>query len=274
MRIVRYLVLLVLLRASACEFTEPLVEEVSLLQSSVETFRRSVADTDASCRVALDSVSEVGQGDDPFPTLGFVLRVLLRVAIVLPLLLRLRPDKSGKVHQSLEVIESAQQTPLRGQVDPVALLEAVQNGDHDQCQALLQNGAKPAVTDTWGCSALHIAASCNAVGIASLLIENGADIEALDAIDETPLHYAARRGCEAVAALLADSGANLTSQNMEGRTPLHLAGMSSHEGLCRFLLDKNATLGDIEDSELPETLIALLAERMVQASDFVQLGDD
>mmetsp|Transcript_76376 Transcript_76376/g.181646 ORF Transcript_76376/g.181646 Transcript_76376/m.181646 type:complete len:342 (+) Transcript_76376:84-1109(+) len=283
---------------------------VVLLQSSVESYRKSAALDGLSSQTGASTCQEEvvaaeadalewgmkkttgssGEAEEElFPTVSLILRVLLRVGAFLPILHRLQVGSKNSStcelqsadavkipkHQ-LVALQQAQQQQMEDEADPAALLDAIHRGNEAQCRILLQSGTKPSATDAWGCSALHAAASLDAVEIVQLLLDHGADIHALDAIDDTPLHLAARRGCDAVATLLVERGADMDALNMEGRTPLLLAGLSSEEGVCEFLMDRGASLGGIADSELPPTLVTLMAKRMAASSEeqvFVELGE-
>ena len=58
--------------------------------------------------------------------------------------------------------------------------------------------------DDW--TALHSAAACNALEVASLLLTHGADVNAKDGIDRTALHWAAMKGHTEMADLLRRHG--------------------------------------------------------------------
>lgn len=108
-----------------------------------------------------------------------------------------------------------------------ALFLAAEHGDRraEVIEALLKKGARPNDQDIYGRTALHTAASVNAVRVISLLLAKGADIEA-GASGLTALHYALlykRDANKEAVALLLKKGANPNAKTERGETPLSLA---------------------------------------------------
>jgi ankyrin repeat protein len=77
--------------------------------------------------------------------------------------------------------------------DPRAMHEALKRDRMEVIQLLLDHGVSPAITDpASGTSALHVAASADALHSAALLLERGADVDVRDRLyDSPPLGWAA-----------------------------------------------------------------------------------
>jgi len=148
-----------------------------------------------------------------------------------------------------------------------AFARAVQTGDEATCLRLLEETPELAkITDSCGCSALHLAAHQGCMRVVSKLLELRCDTNAKDCWDETPLHFAARAGqVEACRELLA-AGSELEAKNLSERNAVLVAAEAKQDGVCRFLLEKGATAGDLEDSELPTMFSMLVFERMLLAT--------
>ena len=91
----------------------------------------------------------------------------------------------------------------------------------DEVDTNLGNGDDEA-TETWGCSALHVAAAdANLEEMRRVLPHMAAaDVNAVDAWDETPLHMAVRRGSIAACDLLLEAKADVNARNANDETPL------------------------------------------------------
>lgn len=121
------------------------------------------------------------------------------------------------------------------------------------------------MTDAFGCTELHIAASKGCSLEVRKLLEGRSDPNAREAWDETPLHMAARSGNLEVAEMLLGSGAHLDARNADERTPLLSAADENQEEVCKLLLDRGASTGGLEDSKLPKLLSSLLVQRLLEA---------
>ena len=79
------------------------------------------------------------------------------------------------------------------------------------------------IQNSFGNTALHIAASWARTDIASLLLAKGADLSAKNSVGGTPLHWAARYGKVVSIELLAKAGANMNALDNDGKTPADVA---------------------------------------------------
>jgi len=126
--------------------------------------------------------------------------------------------------------------------DPVeALTRAAAQGDMDQVQALIKQGADVNADIKGGVTFLHIALLQGHEEVAALLIAGGADTRAKMMDGTTPLHLAAMRDCRLVAEFLLDDGADVNAPGGQG-TPLHLAATAGHKEMAELLIARGADL--------------------------------
>ena len=137
------------------------------------------------------------------------------------------------------------------------LHNAVCNGQQDDVQLLLDNGASINTVDENGCTVLHQALSRGYEAIAQLLINRGADVAAKRGNDKmTALHLAAAAGYEMSVPLLLENGADLEAKDDKGLTALHFAAFIGHETIVRLLLDNGADLEAKNDNALTALHVA------------------
>ena len=101
----------------------------------------------------------------------------------------------------------------------IALLDAVNRGDYNEVNYMLQNGADPNAADEDGLTALHQACIDNCEDIVRLLLENGSNVDCRDSEDWTPLHACTTCGHQNIAALLLEYGANILALNADLSMP-------------------------------------------------------
>ncbi|GAU91550.1 hypothetical protein RvY_03782 [Ramazzottius varieornatus] len=134
---------------------------------------------------------------------------------------------------------------------------------------LLQSCAVPKdvllnLVDDENQTALHWAVNNGDVDTVQLLMENGASLDAQMYDKSTPLHLACAQGlihvvqrmCEIVPARFRKI---MEERDAQGMTCLHRATMFDHREVCEFLLDKGAAI-DEEDNE-GRTSLVLAASR-------------
>jgi ankyrin repeat protein len=90
-------------------------------------------------------------------------------------------------------------------------------------EMLLNEGANISATDIHNCSALHVAASKNAMHSVSTLIAHGAEIDGLDLAGNSPLHYAVCSGDMDTVLTLLNHGASIHICNADHYNVLHRA---------------------------------------------------
>jgi len=118
-------------------------------------------------------------------------------------------------------------------------------------------------TDTFGCTALHLAAHGGSVDTVRALLAAKAEANVREAWDETPLHFAARAGHAEVCAALLEFGAEANVLNASGCTPLVEAAGAGKRESCSILLDHGCHAGGISDEQLPPMLSMLMASRIL-----------
>jgi ankyrin repeat protein len=122
-------------------------------------------------------------------------------------------------------------------------------------QVLLDFGAKPDATDSYGETPLHLLSrgKCysqdDRIGVARLLLNFGANVNAPDVENRTPLHHASYNGVVAIAQLLLEHGGKPNATDRNGETPLHLALKCKDDseehgiGITLLLLEHGADVG-------------------------------
>eukprot|EP01090_Pellita_catalonica_P022028 TRINITY_DN8417_c0_g1_i1.p1 TRINITY_DN8417_c0_g1~~TRINITY_DN8417_c0_g1_i1.p1 ORF type:complete len:681 (+),score=134.76 TRINITY_DN8417_c0_g1_i1:57-2099(+) len=124
-------------------------------------------------------------------------------------------------------------------------------GNFGECVEILVNIGKVSVQqrDSENATALHHAASSNAVAAVQRLIELNADINAVDKGGFSALHHAAFNDSYESMQYLLSKGAKLNLKDSEeGSTPLILAAFGGFERCVRLLLDNNAPFQE-EDND-------------------------
>lgn len=143
----------------------------------------------------------------------------------------------------------------------------IRDGDVVQCEKILNEAGPLAARllnepDSWGCSALHLAASSPSEPLVELFLERGAKVGSPDAWEQTPLHFAARAGNVGICRMLLDRGAHVDAVDAQDQTPLHAAAMLGLEAVCELLLDRGGGLSSATDADVPPILSSLLVQRM------------
>lgn len=100
--------------------------------------------------------------------------------------------------------------------------------------------------DSYGATALQIAAKYGHVQAVELLLSKGANIDAQNHAKETALYWAARNGHNKIVGLLVTKGADITPDD-EGWTGLNWAILGGNIELVKVLLPKVALLGTKKD---------------------------
>jgi ankyrin repeat protein len=121
--------------------------------------------------------------------------------------------------------------------DPRAMHAALKRDRVEVVQLLLDLGASPGMTDpTSGASALHAAASANALRSAALLLERGADVDARDRLyDSPPLGWAAYFQHGRMVELLGASSRDVWYLTYTGRVGRLREVLAEHPELARVV---------------------------------------
>ncbi len=116
------------------------------------------------------------------------------------------------------------------------LLTAVNLGDLEAVELLLEAGADPNISDADGFTPLMGAATYNHVEMISLLKEAGADVNVKEkTMGWTALMYAASNGHEETTKLLLELGADKTITDLDNKTALQLVNTGKYVRLGEML---------------------------------------
>ena len=145
---------------------------------------------------------------------------------------------------------SATGTESAGETDLSAFFAAVERGDVDRTRHLVQKLGEAVLTaeraETFGSTALHVAASCGHREMVHVLIGLGAPMEVWVRGHGTPLHSAARHDKVHVARYLIERNANVEALTETGRTPLHCAAWGNSVPIARLLVKAGASVDRVE----------------------------
>jgi ankyrin repeat protein len=122
-----------------------------------------------------------------------------------------------------------------------SLHDAARDGDLEQVQTLIGQGADVNERGRNAETPLIIAALAGEAAVAEFLIAQDADVMARNEGGLTPLHAAAYAGSVEVAQLLLDHGAELEDRaNFSGATPLMLAAEENRVAVAELLIARGA----------------------------------
>ncbi|MGC6366879.1 MAG: ankyrin repeat domain-containing protein [Candidatus Marinamargulisbacteria bacterium] len=119
---------------------------------------------------------------------------------------------------------------------------AAKEGNLDNVQALIKDGADVNAKDEDKKTPLHIAAEEGNLDIVQALIKYGADVNAKDEDEETPLHIAAEKGCVDIVKALIKNGADVNAKTNYyffpniAKTPLHIAAEEGNLNIVQVLI--------------------------------------
>lgn len=161
--------------------------------------------------------------------------------------------KSVQENNDLEAIDHWERTPF---------LFAVQLGDIEKAQLLLDLGANKLATGRCGKTPMQYAVQCNSVPMLKWLLHTGFDIESTDEFLGTPLIEAASEAKADCVAFLLQSGADIHKANHIPEAPIKVA--SSME-VVHILVSHGADINDISP-EMHAKLVGVEYESEPQAS--------
>ena len=119
---------------------------------------------------------------------------------------------------------------------------AVQFGDDECVNMLIDAGANVKAEDASRFTALHLAANRGDLSKCRILLDHGAKIDVIDDTGATPLHWAVTVQNQEVVEFLLSRGARNDLQDSIGRTPLHIAYYFENRPIIQVLLDNRADL--------------------------------
>ena len=115
------------------------------------------------------------------------------------------------------------------------LFALAKNGNSQQVNNILSQGANVNSANSSGETALHAAASTGNTSTAQALLQHGANVNARTVRGWTPLHTAARFGRGNFVALLLSRGAIRSIKNTDGKTPAQLATQANQQAIVNIL---------------------------------------
>ncbi len=125
--------------------------------------------------------------------------------------------------------------------------QAVVDGDIDQVQQLLSQGADINSRNRMGWSLLRTAIQNRQQAVVELLIAKGANVTAKDNSGQTPLLVAVNTGQKDTAELLITKGADVNVMGSQGDNALSLAKKRRHTEIVELLLKHGAEEPSLED---------------------------
>lgn len=127
-----------------------------------------------------------------------------------------------------------------------ALVQAVEDGNLDQVQALLDTNVSIEATDGNANSLLQIASANGHEGIVRLLLKRGAALDIPNLYGWTALMQACRQGHENVVQLLLKNKADVNIKTTMGISALTVGVMGGNSKVVELLLEQNLVIDDAE----------------------------
>lgn len=128
----------------------------------------------------------------------------------------------------------------RDKLGSPALFVALQFGQHDVFDFLIENGARIRAKDRAGDTLLTLLAGTKLVNLSSTLLEAGADPDRLGANREPAIIIATRAGQAEMVKLLLDYDADYEATDLTGRTALGIAEQRRDRVIADMLRDAGA----------------------------------
>jgi ankyrin repeat protein len=122
----------------------------------------------------------------------------------------------------------------------IKLKHAMFTHDYRQARHLVDQGADPNTTNSWGAPFIYWCAEKGKTDLIDLALEKGADVHATNKTGETALHRAAFVGKVEIIDHLMDRGADVDKQNIHGATPLFVAALRDQLEAVKKLLSRGA----------------------------------
>ena len=153
-----------------------------------------------------------------------------------------------------------------------ALHWAVQHGNTDMLDLLLEHGADPNQTDVnWESAFLSAIRVGGNRAIMQRLIDAGCNVTVTDRSFNTALHFAATEGLADAIPLLIEAGVDVNLKGFSGLTPLMLAAFKGHEEVVRILCASGARLDMLDRNHASALVYSLIRGTMEQGCE-AQIG--
>jgi hypothetical protein len=127
-----------------------------------------------------------------------------------------------------------------------SFIKAIQQGDFDKVEELLEDGVSANAKDADGETALMHACKRGELDMVKLLLEKRARVNATTMVGETALMFAAKKGNKKIVELLIENDADVDARDsFGGYTPLMLATMSGHLPVVELLVEHKAATNTV-----------------------------
>jgi ankyrin repeat protein len=152
-----------------------------------------------------------------------------------------------------------------------SLCAALELGDHDLVQALLQFDIDLNCKDADGRIPLIMASESGILAIVNTLLEKRADVNCEDANGKTPLIIATESGrLDIVKKLLEEKGVDVNCMDADGKTALALASRLGHLGILEKLLEEGVQV-NFKDAD-DKTATDLAASDKIRVIQYIFLN--
>jgi excisionase family DNA binding protein len=146
-----------------------------------------------------------------------------------------------------------------GGASPASLQRAVDNGDVDNVNALIAQGAQVDARTDDGWTPLMLATIKGHTGIVEALLNKGADVNARNKKSWTALMFAVSMGDIDTMRVLLAGGADINARDHDGKTVLMQAAGENNIECLKVLLDHEADVNSVD--RVGETALTIAARR-------------
>ncbi len=133
----------------------------------------------------------------------------------------------------------AAESPVKTEIAPSSVIEAVKTGDLAALKKQLGEGVSADAKDKWGSPLVSLAAQAGHEDIVRLLLEQGAS-PANTMRGSLPLHFAAEGGNTNLVVLFLEKGNPINATMEAGMSVLYFAVKGKHHDAARLLLERGA----------------------------------
>lgn len=145
--------------------------------------------------------------------------------------------KGGYLQAAKDLIETKSASTSFANINgETALYAAVETGNLEMAEYLLDNHANINQANTERVTPLHIASRAGNLEMVQFLLEKGAAVDATDNNGVTPLHEVAATGHFDIMQQLVIKGANTEARTVQGWLPIHHAARFGHIRIVSTLL--------------------------------------
>ena len=129
-----------------------------------------------------------------------------------------------------------------------ALNAYITDKESDKALKHIQSGGPINEVDSFGLTALHVAARENDVKVLKALLDHGAAVNVKDTLTRmTPIHFAALHDSGEAIELLVKKGAKIDASDSTGRTALKIAAFSGNKKAAQALLKAGARINKMQN---------------------------